>query len=224
MPIIYLLRHAQSTANSKGILAGQDNAVELSKTGFDQALDLIPRLEVIKPLKIYSSPLTRCLQTITPYMQKYPKTKFEISENLIEMDYGSWSGRKLNDLRRLSSWKIVQKSPSTFTFPNGESFKSLRRRIDNLLSDVTNTKGPLLFVSHGDVIKMALAKVAGIKIDNFQKFVVEPGSISVISVEPHSSSILASNSLTARSIGKQWIPSQLGGGDFLKRSRLFRKI
>jgi probable phosphoglycerate mutase len=224
MPIIYLLRHAQSTANSKGILAGQDNAVELSKTGFNQALDLIPRIEEIRPVKIYSSPLTRCLQTIAPYMQKYPKTKFEINENLIEMDYGSWSGRKLDDLRKIRVWKRVQKSPSSFTFPNGESFKSLRRRLDNSLSDVINEKGPLLFVSHGDVIKMALAKVAGIKIDNFQKFVVEPGSISVIAVEPHNSSILASNTLTARSIGKHWIPSQLGGGDFLKRSRLFRKI
>jgi probable phosphoglycerate mutase len=223
MPIIYLLRHAQSTANSKGILAGQDNAVELSKTGFNQALDLIPRIEEIRPVKIYSSPLTRCLQTIAPYMQKYPKTKFEINENLIEMDYGSWSGRKLDDLRKLRAWKRVQKSPSSFTFPNGESFKSLRRRLDNSLSDVINEKGPLLFVSHGDVIKMALAKVVGIKIDNFQKFVVEPGSISVIAVEPKNSSILASNTLTVRSIGKYWRPSQLGGGDFLKRSRPFRK-
>ena len=37
MPIIYLLRHAQSVANTKGILAGQDDSVELSKAGFKQA-------------------------------------------------------------------------------------------------------------------------------------------------------------------------------------------
>jgi broad specificity phosphatase PhoE len=44
MPIIYLLRHAQSVANTKGILAGQDNSVELSKDGHKQAQLLAPYL------------------------------------------------------------------------------------------------------------------------------------------------------------------------------------
>ena len=203
-------------------MAGQDNAVELSKVGFNQALDLISRIEEIRPVKIYSSPLIRCLQTIAPYIQKYPKTKFEVSDSLIEMDYGSWSGKKLDDLRKQSAWNRVQKKPSSFTFPKGESFKSLRLRLDYLLADLVKDKGPILFVTHGDVIKMALALVVGVKIDNFQKFVVEPGSISIIALDPENSSILASNTLNFRSIGKYWRRSQLGGGDFLK-SRSLRK-
>jgi probable phosphoglycerate mutase len=138
------------------------------------------------------------------------------------MDYGYWSGKKLDVLRKEKAWKRIQKNPSSFTFPNGESFKSLKRRLDDSLSDVMHEKGPLLFVTHGDVIKMALALVAGIKIDNFQKFVVEPGSISVLGLDAQKSSILASNTFSARGSGKYWSLSQLGGGDLLKRSRFFR--
>ena len=78
MPIIYLLRHAQSVANTKGILAGQDNSVELSKDGHKQAQLLAPYLSTIKMNRVYSSPLTRCIQTISPFMQLNPNLDFEI--------------------------------------------------------------------------------------------------------------------------------------------------
>lgn len=72
MPIVYMLRHAQSVANTKGILAGQDNSVQLSKHGHKQAQMLAPYLSKLKINRIYSSPLTRCIQTIQPYMKLNP--------------------------------------------------------------------------------------------------------------------------------------------------------
>ena len=87
MPIIYLLRHAQSSANTKGILAGQDNSVELSKKGAKEANEIVGYLESLKIAKVYCSPLTRCLQTITPFMTKNPKIEFEVEPRLIEMNY-----------------------------------------------------------------------------------------------------------------------------------------
>ena len=45
MPIVYLLRHAQSEANIKGILAGRDDSVNLSKFGQKQASNLVSQLE-----------------------------------------------------------------------------------------------------------------------------------------------------------------------------------
>jgi probable phosphoglycerate mutase len=90
MPIIYLLRHAQSVANTKGILAGQDDSVELSKAGFKQAESLVSYLSAIKFSKVYSSPLTRCIQTIAPFMEKNSKIDFQIDNRVIEMNYGKW--------------------------------------------------------------------------------------------------------------------------------------
>ena len=123
MPIIYLLRHAQSVANVKGILAGQDNSVELSKEGFQQSKELVNYLATLKINQVYCSPLTRCVQTITPFMKANPKVDFQIKSELLEMNYGEWSGKKLRSLSRDKRWKSVQNKPSSFTFPQGESFK-----------------------------------------------------------------------------------------------------
>ncbi|NDI22095.1 MAG: hypothetical protein EBY76_03440, partial [Betaproteobacteria bacterium] len=57
--------------------------------------------------------------------------------------------------------------------PGGESFKSMRSRVDKLLKSLENQKRPILLVTHGDIVKMFLASAAGLKIDGFQKFVIE---------------------------------------------------
>ena len=213
MPIVYLLRHAQSTANTKGILAGRDNSVELTKKGFKQAKNLVPVLEQLKVAKIYCSPLTRCIQTIDPYMQKRANAPFNIDERLIEMDYGSWSGKKLSSLARKREWRIVQSKPSSFTFPKGESFRTMRARVESILRELSNQKQSILLVTHGDIIKMFLAVAVGSKTDDFQRFFVEPGSLSTISINKGSYSIVSSNTYSSTALSNP-IANVIGGGDF----------
>lgn len=218
MPIIYMLRHAQSTANTKGILAGQDDLVELSKPGHKQAQLLAAYLATIKINKIYSSPLTRCLQTIEPFMQSNSDIDFQVDNSFIEMDYGLWSGRKLSSLRRDRRWRAVQGKPSTFTFPEGESFKTMRTRVDKALMNLNKAKGVILIVTHGDIIKMSLASVLGLPIDRFQSFVVEPASVSVFSLEKNGATILQTNFVVSSSLVKKFKQNQLGGGNSLSAS------
>ncbi len=215
MPIVYLLRHAQSVANTKGILAGQDNSVELSKEGHKQAQLLASYLSKIKISRVYSSPLTRCIQTIEPFMQLNPNLDFEIDQNFIEMDYGSWSGKRLSSLARDKRWKSVQRKPSSFTFPQGESFRSMRRRVDFALAKVCTEKGDVLIVTHGDIIKMSLASCLGLPIDRFQKFVAEPASLTVINYEKNSSTVLQTNYKVSPQVIRKFQQNQIGGGNSL---------
>jgi len=211
MPIVYMLRHAQSVANTKGILAGQDNSVQLSKDGHKQAQVLVPYLSKLKINRIYSSPLTRCIQTIQPYMQLNPDLDFEIDERFIEMDYGLWSGKRLSALARDRRWRSVQNKPSTFTFPQGESFRSMRKRVDLALAELSKEKGAVLIVTHGDIIKMSL-------IDRFQKFVAEPASLTVINLEKNSSTVLQTNYRISAEVVQKYKQNQLGGGNSLSAS------
>jgi probable phosphoglycerate mutase len=215
MPIVYLLRHAQSVANTKGILAGQDDSVELSKDGFKQSKELANYLQTLKVSQVYCSPLTRCIQTITPFMKANPKIEFHIEPELIEMNYGDWSGKKLRTLSKDKRWKNVQKKPSTFTFPQGESFKQMRRRVEGLIRDLSAQKGPRLLVTHGDIIKMILAASLGLPIDKFQSFVAEPASISAISIGKSSNSIIQSNYKIKSSNMSDFKSNVLGGGNLL---------
>ena len=223
MPIIYLLRHAQSVANTKGVLAGQDDSVELSKVGFKQAESLVSYLSAIKFSKVYSSPLTRCIQTIAPFMEKNSKIDFQIDNRVIEMNYGKWSGRKLAVLSKDTKWKSVQNNPAGFTFPQGESFKSMRRRIDLALTNLKKEKGPILVVTHGDIIKMAITSSLGLPINRFQSFVVEPASLTIINLEKSGATILQSNYKVSQSGISKFNSNQIGGGNILTGSRWWRK-
>ena len=215
MPIVYLLRHAQSVANTKGILAGQDDSVELSKDGFKQSKELVNYLATLKINQVYCSPLTRCVQTITPFMKANPKVEFQIKSDLIEMNYGDWSGKKLRTLSRDKRWKSVQNKPSSFTFPQGESFKQMRRRVDGLIKDLSLEKGPVLLVTHGDIIKMILAASLALPIDKFQSFVAEPASISAISIGKSANSVIQSNYKIKNSDLSSFKSNVLGGGNLL---------
>ena len=223
MPIIYLLRHAQSVANTKGILAGQDDSVELSKAGFKQAESLISYLSAIKFSKVYSSPLTRCIQTIAPFMEKNSKLDFQVDNRVIEMNYGKWSGRKLAVLSKDPKWKNVQNNPAAFTFPQGESFKSMRKRVDLALADLKTKNGPILVVTHGDIIKMAITSSLGLPINRFQSFVVEPASLTIINLEKSGTTILQSNLKVSQTVISKFNSNLLGGGNILTGGRWWRR-
>ena len=136
MASVILVRHSRSTANTAGVLAGQAPGISLDETGFTQAQGLTARIGDVLISRVISSPLQRCIETISPWHEKYGKTEIEIDNNFIESDYGSWTGQKLSELAKEPLWKSVQKSPSTVTFPEGESFQAMFKRVSNGLDSI----------------------------------------------------------------------------------------
>ena len=213
MPKIYLLRHAQSDANLQGILAGPDNTVNLSTQGIKQSKIAAKHLKSIEFTKIYCSPITRCIQTIQPLLKARPNMVYQEHENLVEMDYGDWNGKKLATLSRKNEWKVIQSNPSKFKFPNGESFLQLRKRVQDFLNEVLGDSGPILVVSHGDVIKMFLACTLDQPTDNFQRFAISPASLSVIDYEKKSKSISVTNQRISKETILMRVSKFLPGGE-----------
>jgi probable phosphomutase (TIGR03848 family) len=183
---IILVRHSRSTANTAGVLAGQAPGISLDEVGQNQAQGLIARIGDVEISRTISSPLQRCIETISPWHQSHGKSAIEIDDNFIESNYGSWTGQNLSDLAKEPLWKEVQKQPSKVTFPNGESFQEMFSRVSEGLDKVIENLGDednVIIVSHGDIIKLAIAKVLDLPIDNFQKLVIDPASISIVKVE-----------------------------------------
>jgi probable phosphoglycerate mutase len=147
-------------------------------------------------------------------MQKKSKTLFAVDHRLVEMDYGSWSGKKLSSLSRKPQWQQIQKKPSTFAFPKGEGFKAMRGRVESILKDLGDENTPVLLVTHGDIIKMFLAISVGLKTDEFQRFIVEPGSISTIVINKNQISLVNSNTFASTRVDKK-VSNTLGGGDII---------
>ena len=176
---VVLLRHAHSTANLKGILAGRDNRVGLSPRGKIEAGEVADLLKSGNFDAIYSSPLRRCKETIAPLLA-LKKQKVEFLDGLLEMEYGLWSGKSLSLLAKEELWKAIQSRPSTVRFPGGESFSEMSLRANQAVMAKAMGKSRILIVSHGDVIKSIVAFHLGLALDLFQRISIDPASITTI--------------------------------------------
>jgi probable phosphoglycerate mutase len=182
VPKIVLIRHAHSTANASGVLSGQLPNVHLSKSGQEQAKRLAERLGKLTIAQVQVSPMDRCSETLAPWLAKYGKNVKVITEpNLVEVDYGKWSGKKLATLSRAKLWRKVQGQPSAVTFPEGESLSQMQVRAMQTVHDFFASNLELtIMVSHGDVIKAIVASSLGMHLDDFQRIVIDPASITIL--------------------------------------------
>ena len=198
MAKIILLRHAHSVANESGILAGQLPGISLSKKGADQASALVHRIGKVPFDSIRMSPMQRCQETLGPWLESAHSNglkKFILDEKIIEMNYGSWSGRKLQGLSKLPLWKQIQQHPSKVIFPQGERMSSMQKRAVASIAEAVEEKpkGIHLFVSHGDVIKAMVASLLKMKLDDFQSLVIDPASITMLDYDGETARLILFN-------------------------------
>jgi probable phosphomutase (TIGR03848 family) len=184
---VVLIRHAHSQANAKALLSGRTTGVHLSPKGENQSQELISRLGRLKVATLRISPLERCFETINPWWDSVgkvqnPSVELIRDENLNEVDYGEWSGKKLAVLSKKKLWQTVQNSPSAMYFPSGEGLAQMQERAMRAVHEATSTrkKGAVVIVTHGDVIKSIVASALGMHLDSFQRLVIDPASVNVI--------------------------------------------
>ncbi|HEX7308788.1 histidine phosphatase family protein [Lentzea sp.] len=186
MATVILLRHARSTANGSGVLAGRSPGVGLDERGRKQAEALVGRLTDVPLAAVVSSPLQRCEETLAPLLAD--RSLQAVSEpDVSEVDYGAWTGKALKDLLDEPLWAVVQQHPSAAVFPDGEGLAHVQARAVAALrahdARISEEHGPgavWVLCSHGDVIKSILADALGVHLDGFQRIVVDPCSISVV--------------------------------------------
>jgi probable phosphomutase (TIGR03848 family) len=183
---LILLRHGRSSANAAGVLAGRTLGVELDESGRAQAAGLVGRLTGVPLAEVVCSPALRCEQTVAPLLADRGLTAVT-EEGLAEVDYGSWTNRALKDLGKEPLWRVVQAHPSAAVFPDGEGLAAMQaravaavRRHDARIAAAHGPRAVWLACSHGDVIKSILADALASHLDNFQRIVVDPCSISVV--------------------------------------------
>ena len=178
---VLLVRHGQTPTTGK-LLPGRAPGLHLAEHGVGQAERAGERIAELKRVDaIYCSPLERARETAAP-IGKAVGMRPKIDRGLLECDFGDWTGAELKQLMKLPEWRTVQKAPSTFRFPNGESFTEMQVRIVSALDRLRarHPGGVIVCVSHADPIKAAMAHALGTHIDLFQRIVISTCSISAI--------------------------------------------
>ena len=199
--VLILVRHGTTSSTGK-ILPWRAKGLHLSDTGRGQATKVAERLAAWSQARgangisaVYSSPLERTRQTAAPIASAL-RLRVSVERGLTECDFGEWTGAELKALMKLPEWTTVQRYPSGFRFPKGESFAEMQARMTSTLGRVRNDHPgqAVVLVSHADPIKAAVADALGTHLDLFQRIVISPCSVTAISYGPSGPNVLSVNS------------------------------
>ncbi len=183
MTTVVLVRHGL-TKMTGPLLAGWTPGLHLDARGEQQAAALAERLRPLTFAALVSSPLDRCLDTAGAIAATGDR-QVEVDVRFGECRYGDWTGKAIKDLAKDPMWKVVQQHPSAAVFPgpDGEPLRDTQNRAVAAVRDWNARLGPdatWLVCSHGDVIKAVVADALGLHLDQFQRIVVDPCSVTVI--------------------------------------------
>lgn len=184
MAIIILLRHGENDWVKKHRLAGWIPGIHLNENGRQQAEQAAQRLAALPIAALYSSPVTRCMETAAYLADTHDLDIIELKD-VGEVRYGDWEGEKIRKLARKKLWRIVQFFPSRLRFPNGEALREVQFRAIQALEKLNQQYADdayVVVVSHADLIKLVLAHYLGVHIDLFQRIVISPASLSLLSL------------------------------------------
>lgn len=193
--LVLLVRHGQTPTTGK-LLPGRAPGLHLADAGREQAQRAAERIAALPRVDaIYASPLERARETAAP-IAAARGLKVKVDRGLLECDFGEWTGAELKQLMKLPEWQTVQRAPSSFTFPGGESFTAMQTRIVDALGRLraAHPGGVVVCVSHADPIKAAVAHAMGTHIDLFQRIVISTCSISAVAYGMGAPVVLTVNS------------------------------
>jgi probable phosphoglycerate mutase len=180
--LVFLVRHGQ-TPTTGTTLPGRAKGLHLADKGHEQAANVAERIAPLAKhvAAVYASPLERTRETAAP-IGKAVGQRVRSNRGLLECDFGEWTGAELKALGKLPEWKQVQRYPSGFRFPSGESFSEMQVRINDAVATMVKTHPgkTVVAVSHADPIKAVVAQAMGTHLDLFQRIVVSPCSVTAI--------------------------------------------
>jgi probable phosphomutase (TIGR03848 family) len=197
--LVLFVRHGQTPTTGK-VLPGRAAGLHLSDKGQQQAERAAERIAALQTERrriaaVYASPLERTQETAKPIARALG-LRVRRNQGLLEADFGAWTGAELKRLYKKPEWRTVQRNPSGFRFPGGESFTEMQARICGAVDRLraAHPGQTVVAVSHADPIKAAVAHAMGTHLDLFQRIVVSPCSVSAVLYGVDGPVVLAVNS------------------------------
>ncbi len=177
-----LIRHGEPTASTRGRCHGKLD-VELSETGREQMRHALERLSNLRADAIYTSPLRRALDSAA-IVNRRLQLQLRVSPQLEEINFGAFEGLRYEEIEELypNAYKSWMKNPSSMTFPDGESFAQMKKRVLCFKESLVfmHRRQTLVIVSHGGTNRIILGQA--LEIPDRQLFRLDQtyGGISII--------------------------------------------
>jgi len=181
---LYLIRHGETNWNLEKRAQGVSD-IPLNQMGKIQAKNLAKKLQRIMFSKIYTSPLTRALETAEIMAKSLGNVIVEM-DNFAELDQGMLEGMKFNEMNEkfpefFIKWRAA---PGEVRMPGGETLGELQTRawngIEKIHSSHTREENPVLIVSHNLTIISILSRILKVNLNHFRTFRQHNASVNII--------------------------------------------
>jgi alpha-ribazole phosphatase len=167
---LWLVRHAP-VAGAPGVIHDWDAPADVSNVVALQEL----REKLPEDAIQFASPSRRTVQTAQA-LALNPV----LDPNLLEQNFGDWTGRRHDDLAREfgAAYHEFWKAPAENRPPNGESFADQIERLRNTMAALPS--GDVVLVVHSGTVRAALAIALGIAPESALRFRIDPLSLTRI--------------------------------------------
>lgn len=176
------IRHGE-TDHTGAVLSGRSPRIALNERGRAQAAALPERLKHLPPDLVCTSPLERCQQTAQVLASAYGLEP-RILPELMELDYGRWSGQRHSELSGDLYWQEYNKQRSLYRIPAGELLLEGQVRmlhaVESLQREAPDAR--IALVGHSDPIKAILGYLLGLPLDFINRLSIAPASVSIATV------------------------------------------
>ncbi|MCE7032272.1 histidine phosphatase family protein [Lysobacter sp. GX 14042] len=193
MTRFFLIRHAANDVSGHSF-AGRSPGIDLNEAGRAQAAALASRFAGVPVAAVCSSPLERAVQTATP-IATVLGMRTSTREEFLELDTGDWTGRRFDSLDGDPHFRRFNALRSCSGAPGGELMVQAQARVVAGL-EALRCQYPgqtVVVVSHGDMIRAALAHCLGMPLELMLRLVVDMGSVSIVEVGDDAVQVLAVN-------------------------------
>jgi broad specificity phosphatase PhoE len=183
MTELWLVRHGQTDWNLEGRYQGKKD-VPLNATGWAQVEQVLKKLDGKKFDVIYSSHLTRALQTAKRLAEAFGLDVC-VDERLSEISLGVWEGMLFADIQRLYPQEIKEReiNPPHVRSPGGETVAEVAVRMVEAANEITQAhpNGRVLVTSHGLALSTLICLANGISLKKV--FEVRPDNAQPVKIE-----------------------------------------
>jgi alpha-ribazole phosphatase len=180
MARLLLIRHGQTDYNLNRRYCGFSNP-SLNASGVAQAKSLARQLKEFDITTVYSSDLSRAMQTAEIL---FPGHQIKTTPNFREFNFGIFEGLNYAEIterypKLYHNWLA---NPLNVSIPEGEKFADFRNRVDSELTSVisSNRNKTIALVTHSGTIRLILCKVLRYALERFWEISHENAAFSII--------------------------------------------
>ena len=189
---LYIIRHAETEYNRKGIIQGSEVDSDINDVGESQANSFYEYYKDINFDKIYVSDLKRTFQTIRRFTEN--GSSYEKLKEFNEISWGVNQGKSddLEDYAKLIDTWLAGNLDNKFE--EGESPNEMSERLvkgfDKVLDDDHDT---VLLCIHGRALRILLSKIIDNDLTKMDKYVHSNTGLYILEYKNGKYEILGSN-------------------------------